>query len=554
MKRLFLASLVSATLIGCGGSDGGASPPTPPPVDDNKPLIPLEPSTPVEPEQPLIPLEPSTPVEPEQPLIPLEPSTPVEPEQPLIPLEPSTPVVPPTDLVPANYAPVVSSVPNFSLSLDEVVYHQIEASDANGDELYYTARSGSEFITVDSNGYMVIHGDPNYAGTHEISVAVSDGSLTTITNTFEVRVSLPMTDIEPAPTPPTEDCGIGGECLEDEFEVDATFAELVNLDLSNKAINEVLALCQMSDGVWCGIDHATDMFFVGYGATRFYPETKTFSDSYQLATSGNKEGIEFTVKGSSLKYNSDQSEESEHVVEIFDDNDVYAVMMFETDIVEIYQIINHGDSFVMSGEMTIEKTLDGVSIEDTHTVSFYVSNSLARIVNAIAEDIYGGTKAYHQELASRLNADIDEFDTICNTKGYTCYGMPSGAANVANYNNGVMYYLNDESSSLRLMREFEVTQDYVDNYYTFSTEAHIWFEDESWYEVNYSTASHYNNLTFETYHKLILTPEFLSGVENGQVVNISGKTLYADNEFTYQDSFVIENDVLFNTLKQELAK
>ncbi|MET2850849.1 hypothetical protein ABXV24_03125 [Vibrio owensii] len=63
MKRLFLASLVSATLIGCGGSDGGSSAPTPPPVDDNKPLIPLEPSTPIVPEQPLIPLEPSTPVE-----------------------------------------------------------------------------------------------------------------------------------------------------------------------------------------------------------------------------------------------------------------------------------------------------------------------------------------------------------------------------------------------------------------------------------------------------------------------------------------------------------
>ncbi|MGD1452753.1 hypothetical protein [Vibrio harveyi] len=63
MKRLFLASLVSATLIGCGGSDGGDKKPTTPEQPDTSiPTTPLEPSTPVDPEnpdQPLIPLEPS---------------------------------------------------------------------------------------------------------------------------------------------------------------------------------------------------------------------------------------------------------------------------------------------------------------------------------------------------------------------------------------------------------------------------------------------------------------------------------------------------------------
>lgn len=71
MKRLFLASLVSATLIGCGGSDGGDKKPTTPEQPDTSiPTTPLEPSTPVEPEEdkdePLTPLEPSTPVDPEE--------------------------------------------------------------------------------------------------------------------------------------------------------------------------------------------------------------------------------------------------------------------------------------------------------------------------------------------------------------------------------------------------------------------------------------------------------------------------------------------------------
>lgn len=87
MKRLFLASLVSATLIGCGGSDGDDKKPTTPEQPDTSiPTTPLEPSKPV---IPTTPLEPSTPVVPDQPLIPLEPSKPVKP---LTPLEPSTPL------------------------------------------------------------------------------------------------------------------------------------------------------------------------------------------------------------------------------------------------------------------------------------------------------------------------------------------------------------------------------------------------------------------------------------------------------------------------------
>ncbi|MFA0412762.1 SslE/AcfD family lipoprotein zinc metalloprotease [Vibrio renipiscarius] len=101
----------------------------------------------------------------------------------------------------ANHAPVIKPIAAQSIEHGTVLSLQVEATDKNGDALSYTLANASalSWVNLDENGELSLSPTIANIGEHDISVQVSDGSLTS-TMTFSVDVVLFHTDLEPPTT------------------------------------------------------------------------------------------------------------------------------------------------------------------------------------------------------------------------------------------------------------------------------------------------------------------------------------------------------------------
>lgn len=523
MKRLFLASLVSATLIGCGGSDGG----------DKKPTTPEQPDTSI-------------------PTTPLEPSTPVEPDQPLIPLEPSTPIVPPTDLTPANYAPEFDVIPNFAISVHEEVSYQLIASDFNGDLLTYGLTSDQNFISVGVDGHLYIYASYESIGTHKVTVMVSDGKLET-TATFEVVINIPLVDLTPSDPLPTEDCGSGGECLEDNFEMNHVYFELVDLGLTKEELQIAQVLCNTGN---CGVDSTNGMFFVqGFGA-RYYPKTKTMSLSTYLEAANF--GYDYEVMSSGVEFSIDSSKKEKYVVEIFTGEqsymgmDVLAVMM-EFDIVEFFNQVKHPETQTIYAEVLVEKTIGGLTTETNAYLSAQFDEEATMLLSLFSKS-YGGEEAYLAELAKRAEVDAVVFSEACSNE-YNCYGYPDRSVSVASGTINIIIDAKPSRSAIKMLTYAQAPEYITDTWSIATFSAQVTIEgNETWAYNSYDSGYFNEELNmYEIWTHVYPDAEFLASVKDN--VAIVNTTLNIEDFIQeYSTSITIKDDVMLEAITKRISK
>lgn len=88
-----------------------------------------------------------------------------------------------------NNPPVLTTVPDATITLGETFTYAVEATDPDGDDLTYSLLTGSPPLYIDENSG-VITWTPTVTGSFEVVVEVSDGELSD-TDSFSITVSEP---------------------------------------------------------------------------------------------------------------------------------------------------------------------------------------------------------------------------------------------------------------------------------------------------------------------------------------------------------------------------
>lgn len=526
MKRLFLASLVSATLIGCGGSDGSDKKPTAP--ENQAPSVEITDKAPIpytktkkilldvsDPEGDDVEVflvgqaEFITLLEEEgkyylnvvprgaedigihkfrisasdgelgvasdyaikviYPLIPLEPSTPVEPEtpdEPLIPLEPSTPVVPEQPLIPLEPSKPVK--PLTPLEPSTPVEPEVE------DE--------------------------------------------------------PLTPLEPSTPLPTEPCGENGECLEDDFEV--VYNDLMGMGLTYGESMVFIQTCL--DYNMCVQEG--DAWYITLNGGRYYPQFKMMSAAVLLGSVDNS--AHYKVVDSKVQTDLMPSFDLKHKTEALGASigDLWLTAQVDMDVIN-FQNMSASNSELF-WQVEIESTVNGEPEYYTQIGGITINPKQSKLLKLLRKSY--GDNALNIAIAENLASGIDVIDEMCES-GCTAY--PDGSVSVDLGDHSI--HLDGFESYAVFRTESDIA--YEETLYT-TTKLTIPAADISYVGTGYIVESNITSGETTAYSDFLFTPELIQAVDSGELLEVSGDI--NDTGITFSGNHVVENGLAMDFVKQ----